>query len=356
MGRVKVTTRGLNRALLDRQMLLRRHYIGVPAAIERLAGMQAQEPLAPYIGLWSRLADFDAAELSRMTEEREAVRGTLMRCTVHLTTADDFLIFRPALQSVMERGFSAASFSIAGVPVDELLHAGRELVEQEPRTNAELSQALSARWPHADAASLVYAVRYMVPVVQLPPRGLWPARKGAARVRVTTAENWLDRPLVPDVDAVILRYLAAFGPATTADIAAWSGLAGVRDIVERLRPQLRTLEDDRGRDLVDVVDGRLPDEDLPAPPRFLPPFDNVLVAHKDRSRVIPDEYRDRVVRDLGTPMVLIDGFVRATWKLVDGEVQVEPFAPLDDDAEAAVHEEGERLAAFASGAPAVAHP
>jgi hypothetical protein len=353
---VKVTTRGLNRALLDRQLLLRRHYIGVPSAIERVAGLQAQEPLAPYTGLWSRLAGFDAAELSRMTEEREAVRGTLMRCTVHLTTADDFLMFRPALQSVMERGFSAAPFSIDGVPKDELLEAGRELVEDEPRTNAELSRELGERWPHADPASLAYAVRYLVPLVQVPPRGLWPTRKGGARVAVTTPEKWLDRPLAPDIDAVILRYLAAFGPATAADIAAWSGLAGVREIVERLRPQLRTFTDDRGRELLDVEDGRLPDEDTPAPPRFLPPFDNVLVAYKDRSRVIPDEYRDRVVRDLGTPMVLVDGFVRATWRLVDGEVQVEPFAPLSDEDADAVREEGERLAAFVTGAPAVARP
>jgi hypothetical protein len=351
-----VTTRGLNRALLDRQMLLRRHYIGVPAALERLAGMQAQEPLAPYIGLWSRLADFDAAELSRMTEEREAVRGTLMRCTVHLTTADDFLAFRPALQSVMERGFNATTFSIDGVPRDELVQAGRELVEEEPRTNAELSRALHARWPHADPASLAYAVRYLTPVVQLPPRGLWPTRKGAGRAAVTTVEHWLDRPLAPDLDAMILRYLAAFGPATTADIAAWSGLAGAREIVERLRPHLRTLHDDRGRELVDVEDGLLPDEDVPAPPRFLPPFDNILVAHKDRSRVIPDEHRARVVHGLGAGMVLIDGFVRATWALVDGAVRVEPFAPLSDDDAAAVHAEGERLAAFATGAPAVAHP
>jgi hypothetical protein len=354
---VKVTTRGLNRALLERQMLLRRHYIGVPAAIERLAGMQAQEPLAPYVGLWSRLADFDAAELSRMTEEREAVRGTLMRCTVHLTTADDFLTFRPALQSVMERGFTATPFSIDGVPKDELLQAGRELVEQAPRTNAELARELSARWPHADPASLAYAVRYLVPVVQLPPRGLWPARKGAARVAVTTVEHWLDRPLAADVDAMILRYLAAFGPATAADIAAWSGLAGVREIVERLEPRLRTLTDDRGRELVDVADGLLPDEDVPAPPRFLPPFDNVLVAYKDRSRVIPDEHRARVVNDyLGTGIVLIDGFARAGWRLVDGEVRVEPFEPLTGDDEAAVTEEAERLAAFATAAPAVARP
>jgi hypothetical protein len=355
---VKVTTRALNRALLDRQMLLRRHYIGVPAAIERLAGMQAQEPLAPYIGLWSRLADFDAAELSRMTEEREAVRGTLMRCTVHLTTADDFLMFRPALQSVMERRFASTLFArrIDGVPVGDLVAAGRELVETEPRTNAQLGQELSARWPHADPESLAYAIRYLLPVVQLPPRGLWPSRKGGGRVAVTTMEKWLGRPPAGDLDATILRYLGAFGPATAADIAAWSGLAGVREALERLRPQLRTLADDAGRELVDVRDGRLPDPDTPAPPRFLPPFDNVLLAHKDRSRVIPDAYRARVVNDLGTGMVLVDGFVAAAWSLVDGEVRIEPFAPLAADDEAAVHEEGERLAAFASGAPAGARP
>jgi len=337
-------------------MLLRRHYIGIPAALERLVGMQAQEPPAPYVGLWSRLADFDAAELSRMIEEREAVRGTLMRCTVHVTSADDFLTLRPALQSVMERGFSASPFSIDGVAVGELLQAGRELVEHAPRTNADLSKALAARWPQADPASLAYAIRYLVPLVQLPPRGLWPARTGAGRVAVTTVEKWLGRPLAPDLDTMILRYLAAFGPATIADIAAWSGLTGVREIVERLRPRLRVLVDDRGRALLDVEDGLLPGEDLPSPPRFLPPFDNVLVAYKDRSRVIPDEHRARVVNDLGTGMVLIDGFVRATWKLVDAAVQVEPFAPLSDGDAEAVNEEGERLAAFATGAPAAARP
>jgi winged helix DNA-binding protein len=355
---VKVTTRGLNRALLDRQMLLRRHFIGVPAAIGRLVGMQAQEPLAPYIGLWSRLADFDAAELSRMTEEREAVRGTLMRCTVHLTTADDFLVLRPTLQSVMERRFTSTPFArqIDGVPIDELIDAGRACVEREPRTNAELARELGARWPDADPESLAYAVRYLLPVVQLPPRGLWPPRKGHARVAVTTVEKWLGRRPAADLDETILRYLGAFGPATAADIAAWSGLAGVRDALERLQPRLRTLTDDRGRELVDVQDALLPDPDTPAPPRFLPPFDNALLAHKDRSRIIPDEYRTRVVNDLGTGMLLVDGFVRGAWKIEDGRLSLDLFEPLDDDAAEAVEAEGEALVAFATGAPAAARP
>jgi hypothetical protein len=353
---VILTTRALNRALLDRQMLLRRHYIGVTAAIERLVGMQAQEPPAPYVGLWSRVADFDPAELSDLVERREAVRGTLMRATVHLTTAGDFLALRPLLQTVMERRFAASPFhaQIAGVPVDELLTAGRELVERRPRINPELAQELGPRWPYADAESLAYAVRYMLPLVQVPPRGLWPTREGAGRAAVTTVDRWAGRPLAAaTVEATLLRYLEAFGPATAADFAAWSGLAGVREIVDRM--ELRRLVDDQGRELVDVPDGLLPDPDTPAPPRFLPPFDNVLLAHKDRSRVIPDEYRTRVVNDLGSGMLLVDGFVRGTWKVADGDLALDLFEPLDEEDAAAVETEGERLLAFLlTGAPATA--
>jgi winged helix DNA-binding protein len=355
---VELTTRALNRALLERQMLLRRHYIGVGPAIERLVGMQAQEPQAPYIGLWTRLSEFDPAELSSMTGGREVVRGTLMRCTVHLVTGDDFLALRPVLQNVMERAFGSSPFApqIAGVPMDALLAAGRELVEERPRTVPELAGELGPRWPEADPQSLAYAIRFLLGLVQVPPRGLWPTRKGAGRAAVTTVEHWLGRPQSAESapDATILRYLAAFGPATVADIAAWSGLSRVREAVDRLRPGLRTLQDEAGRELLDVPDGAFPDPDTPAPPRLLPPFDNVLLGHKDRSRVIPDEYRTRVVNDLGSGMLLVDGFVAGTWKLEAGRARVTPFAPLADADAAAVDEEAEKLSAFAAAAPAAA--
>jgi hypothetical protein len=343
---VPLTIRALNRALLERQMLLRRETLGVAAAIEHLVGMQAQVPLAPYTGLFSRLEDFDPAELSRMTERGEVVRGTLMRRTLHLVTADDFLALRPVMQEMVERGYAGTSFAaqIEGVDMEELLALGRRLVEERPRTTADLKRDLGPRWPDADPEALAYAIRYHLPLVQLPPRGLWPTRKGAGKAVVTTAEKWLGRPPAAETHpaATIRRYLAAFGPATVADIAAWSGLTRVREAVETLA--LRTLEDDRGRELLDVEDGPLAAEDTPAPPRFLPPFDNVVLGHEDRSRIVAD--RDRLVRALGQPMLLVDGFVRGTWRIDHDRLVIDPWEPLTEEQQQAVDEEGERLLAF----------
>jgi winged helix DNA-binding protein len=337
-----LTARALNRALLERQMLLRRHDVGVPAAIERLVGMQAQVPQAPYVGLWSRVAGFDPRELSRLLESREVVRGTLMRSTVHMVTARDFPVLRAVLRSVMERHFASGPFAprIDGVDIAELLAAGRELVEAEPRGTGDLARELGPRWPQADPQSLAYAVRYLLPLVQLPPRGLWPVRPGAGRAKVTTIERWTGEalPAQPPVEATILRYLAAFGPATVQDIAAWSGLTGVRAIVGRMT--LRTLEDERGRELLDVPDGPLPDPDTPAPPRFLPEYDNAILSHRDRTRIVPAELRTTVRDRLTRPMFLVDGFVRGTWRSVGGRVEVEPFTPLSRAEAKALHAEG----------------
>jgi Winged helix DNA-binding domain len=319
------------------------------AAVEHLVGMQAQVPQAPYAGLWSRLENFRAGELSELIEGRKAVRGTLMRVTLHLVTARDYRALRPVLDDMIAQRFKSSPFArgLEGVDMEALVERGRTLVEEKPRTRSELRPLLAERWPDRKPDDLVYAISYLLPLVQVPPRGLW-RRSGQATL--TTSDAWLKKPLKASTrpDDMILRYLRAFGPAAPADIRMWSDLRGLREAIDRLRPKLRSFEDERGRELLDVEDGPLPDPDTPAPPRFLPEFDNVLVAYDDRSRVIPPEHHKQVVRNLGRRPLLVDGEVRGWWKLEQGKVAIEPFEPLSKRDAAAVRAEADRLLEFAS--------
>jgi Winged helix DNA-binding domain len=348
-----LTNRALNRAFLARQLLLDRTTEPVARTIERLVGMQAQVPTDPYVALWSRLANFQPAELEALITERHAVRGPIMRTTLHLTSARDFLALRPVMQPVLERGFFTGSpfgRQLAGVDVEAVLAYGRELIEERPRTTAELRTLLHERWPDRDTSALSYAVRYLVPVVQVPPRGLW---QKSGQAKWTTAEAWLGGPLSePSPETVVLRYLGAFGPATVADIQAWSWLTGLRPVVEGLRPQLRTFRDESGKELFDLSDAPLPDPDTPAPVRFLPQFDNLLLSHADRSRVISDESRRRLqyVVNVTVASVLIDGFVAATWKLIRSSgratLRVVPMNRLGSAEGAALAAEAAQLLGF----------
>jgi hypothetical protein len=342
-----LSLRALNRALLARQLLLERRAVSVADAIEHLVGMQAQEPQAPYIGLWTRLAGFAPEELSELIAGRGAVRGGLMRATLHLVTTRDWARLRPLTSPVLARGFAGSQFSkaISEVDLEQLLERGRELLAEKPRSRAELGPLLAEHWPDADQTSLAYAVTYLEPVIQVPPRGLW--RQGG-QARWTTASAWLGDELAaePATEDLVLRYLAAFGPTTVKDIQAWSGVTRLSNVTERLGDRLRVLYDEDGRELLDVPEGALPDPGTPAPPRFLAPFDNAILSHADRRRIIATEYRDAVSSDRQLRTFLVDGFVAGLWRLDGATLRVRPFERLSSADRRAVIDEGERLSRF----------
>lgn len=349
-----LSQRALNRATLARQMLLQRQEMPVLEALEHLVGMQAQVPKTPYTGLWSRLEEFQASDLSTLMAERQAVRAPLMRATIHMTSARDCLILWPLMQPVLERNLMTGSpfgRNLNGTDIAQLLDAGRVLIEERPRTTAELKQELGARWPDRDGASLAYAINRLLPVVQVTPRGLW---KASGQTKWTTTDAWLGRPLDPEpsLATLVLRYLAAFGPASVADFQNWSGLTRLRDTFEALRPNLLTFHDEQGKELFDLPDAPRPDPATPAPVRFLPVYDNLLLGHADRSRFFA---QDTVIppmpgngRDVGS--ILVDGVFRGIWQIKQGKhgaiLRIETFPGLPDADLPAVREEGQRLLAF----------
>jgi hypothetical protein len=312
-----LTRRALNRATLERQLLLRRSELHPLAAIEHLVGLQAQEPHDPYTALWSRLAGFRPAQLAELIESRTAVRLPLMRSTVHLVSADDCVLLRPAMQPVLAAELARHpeyAPALDGVAMSTVLAYARQVLEERPRSGRELRALLAEQFPAENAAALAYACRNHLALVQVPPRGLWGR---SAQVTTTTAEAWLGRPLVekPSREEIAMRYFAAFGPATVADLSAWSRLTRLRAVVERLRPHLRTFRNENGRELFDAPDAPRPDPDTPAPVRFLPEYDNVLLSHADRSRFQDDRRWIGSVEGRVKGTILVDGLVRGVWRI-----------------------------------------
>jgi hypothetical protein len=320
----------------------------VPGALHRLAGLQAQQPLAPYTGLWARLEGFAPQALARELEARRAVRIVAMRSTIHLLTAQDAAVLRPLTQVASERAFASNHGKrLAGADPEAVAAAARELVEDEPLTFAELAERLAPRWPDAQAEALAMAARAHLPLVQIPPRGVWGA---GGLARHTTLRAWTGGAIHGDTTPaeLVLRHLAAFGPATVADVQAWAGVTRLAPVVAALRERLVVLRSEDGAELFDLPDAPRPDPETPAPVRFLPEYDNVLVGHADRSRIVTDRAHQRRAFTRGT--VLVDGMLAAAWKPVrergDVRIDVEPFAKLTRAQRAEVDAEAERLRAF----------
>lgn len=345
-----LSDRALNRATLERQLLLRRSDRSVLDAVHHLVGLQAQLPQNPYLALWSRLEGFRPDDLAHRLLAREVVRIVVLRGTLHLVTADDCLELRNLVQPVLDgeiaRHADHAS-TLRGLDLAPVLAFARPFLSEQPRTGPELRAALAARFPEIDAAALALACRNHLALVQVPPRGLWD-RSG--QVTTTTAEAWLGRPLVerPSIDEVVLRYLGAFGPASVADIATWSRLTGMREVIDRLLPRLRTFRDERGRELFDLPDAPRPDPDVPAPPRFLPEYDNLLLSHADRGRFVSEHDRRLLFAGERTARgaVLSDGRLRGTWRVEPDGFVIHHLGPLTRKAAAALGAEGRRLLRF----------
>ncbi|NUP42087.1 MAG: winged helix DNA-binding domain-containing protein [Streptomyces sp.] len=420
-------TRALNRATLERQLLLRRSPLSAKAAVGHLLGLQAQNVKPPYYALAARLDGFTPEELSRLMADREVVRIVTVRSTIHTHTAADALTLRPLVQPARDRELTNFRKGLVGVDLDRLAALARDLVEAEPRTMKQLREALQTEWPDADPQALAIAARCKLPLVQVTPRGLW-GRSG--QVALTTAEHWLGRAPAarstppaptssaatspgtnpsnaaargvavssvtapgaassaagargadpsaaaaegrassgagapgaassaatdspsdappaedaPSPDATVLRYLAAFGPASVKDMQTWAGLTRLREVFERLRPQLVTFRDEGGVELFDLAEAPRPDAETLAPPRFLPEFDNLLLSHADRTRVVPAEYRGRSwVGNQAYCTFLVDGFLAGVWRLEEAALVIEPFGTLTKAQRAELAEEGVRM-------------
>ncbi len=345
-----LTLRRLNRATLARQLLLGREPIAAARAVERLGGLQAQEAKPPFLGLWTRLERFDRAALHAALHDRSVVRATLMRATLHLMSAADYAALRTTLQPVLSGASRAVLRSRdAALDVDRLLAAARRLLAERPLTFNELRPRLVEAFPGADERALGYAVRMELPLAMVPTEDRWSFPSDAA---FTPAEQWIGGTFAePDPAALARRHLGAFGPASAADVQAWSGLKGMKDVLEAMGDELVAFEHGR-RTLFDLPGAPRPDEDTPAPPRFLPEFDSVLLAHADRTRVIDDEHRKSLAtKNLRVKATfLVDGFAAGSWttarKRDTVTLTVTPFAKLPDRARDELAAEGEALLAF----------
>ncbi len=348
-----LTQRELNRALLARQLLLRRAALSVPRAVERIGALQAQWPPSPYIALWSRLEGFHREQLLRSVERRQVVRATLMRTTLHHVTASDYLAYAGELRARRIAFVEGQLAKLQGsLDHDELVEAIVRHAAERPRSRPELLGLLGQPKLEPDDRRpwlVWHLLAARATLVHAPQSSVW--RLNTAGAAFVPAATWLGAEPAAGEDAIVhlvRRYLAAFGPATRADAAQWTGLpvAALEPGFERL--SLRRFRDEAGRRLFDLPRAPLPPASVKAPPRFLPMWDSTLLAHDDRTRILPEAYRKIVIRRNGDVQrtFLVDGVVAGLWHFEDGRIRVEPFEPVPRAERRALDAEARALAEF----------
>lgn len=348
-----LTVRRLNRALLARQALLHREAVSAEEMTAHLVGLQAQEPAPPFVGLWCRVEGFRSRDLLEALHAGRIVRATAMRGTIHLLTAEHYAAHRMALQPLLRTVFRLPEHREVeeGLDAERLMVTAHRLLADEPRPIAALRAPLAEAFPGLDGAALAHIARLLLPLVQVPTPG-HPAGF-AGNAAFAPAEQVVRTPLAPEgpPHGLVRRYLGAFGPATAADVTRWSGLTGVRGVLDEL-DGLETFADERGRTLFDLSEAPRPPEDVRAPVRYLPRFDNAILSHADPSRIFDPAHRPRIGTKNGiiASTVLVDGFVAGTWKpelTADrAVVRVAAFRALPKRHAASVVAEGRRLLRF----------
>ena len=341
--------RAVNRATLARQILLARESVPAVEVIGRLVGMQGQEAKHPYVGLWSRIDDFEESELDRAVQERDVVRGTMFRGTLHLVTAADYLRFRMTVAPVLEAGLKVLGDRGTGLEPEKVVAAAEKLLAKEPLTFTEVRDALQQQFPDVNERALGFCTRMLVPLVVYPTDVRW---SWAANSKFTPAEEWIGKKLQKRayLKELITRYLQAFGPATPADFQTWSGLQKAKPVFDEL--ELETFTDEAGKTLYDVPDAPRPDPDTAAPVRFLPEFDNVLLSHAKRERIIADEHKPAVfTKNLRVKATYtVDGLVAGLWtsekKRGVGTLTLTPFGRTLKKTQAELEREASGLIRF----------
>lgn len=348
-----LTTHELNRTHLQRQHLLERSSMSTGDMLRAVVGLQAQVVNDPYLALWSRIVGFQHNDLAAMLLDRSAVRASLMRGTIHLVTAEDYQMLFPATFGLHRRALPNLAFG-KQVPRDQydaILQKSREFLQQQPATIAQIADYLLVDWPDIDRRAIGQVSRFLMPLVQIPPRGVWGAGSAATW---TPASDWLGVAIPEEVGPpheMIRRYLAAFGPASLADMTSWSGVTNLKKPLLDLGGELVTYRNESGALLYDLTGLDIMPPDVSAPVRFLPGFDNALLGHKDRTRIISDRHRAAIATPNGlfASTFLVDGFVAGIWRVQEEELQLAAFDRLGASVREEVEQEAARLAPFWTG-------